>query len=93
MRLPQNLLRVRRRKGRIRPIYAARDELPLAERLISIYREHVDEKRWRLWEALEEVELMSYDPKLVRGLSTILDGHCIYQTSLLASRGSTRLLI
>ena len=93
MRLPQNLLRVRRRKGRIRPIYAARDELPLAERLISIYREHVDEKRWRLWEALEEVELMSYDPKLVRGLSTILDGYCIYQMRSLVEPLEARRLV
>ncbi len=93
MRLPQNLLRVRRRRGRIRPMYAARDELPLAERLISIYRRHVDEKRWRLWEALEELELMDYNPKLVRGLSTILDGYCIYQMRSLIDPPEARRLV
>jgi len=79
MRLPQNLLRVRRRRGRIRPLYAAGEETPLAELLISIYERHIDEKRWRLWEALGEVELEAPDPKLVRGLSHILDGYCLYQ--------------
>jgi hypothetical protein len=79
LRLPQSLLRVRRRRGRIRPLYASRGELPLAGLLISIYREHIDEKRWRLREALEEVEMMGHDPRLVRGLSAVLDSYCIYQ--------------
>ena len=93
MRLPQNLLRVRRRRGRIWLIYASRREPPLAELLISIYREHIDEKRWKLWEALEEVEMMDYDPKLVRGLSTILDGHCIYEMRSLVDPPEARRLV
>lgn len=93
MRLPQNLLRVRRRRGRIRPLYASKRELSLAELLISIYREHIDEKRWRLWKTLIEVETASQDPKLVRGLSTVLDGHCIYQMRSLVDPLEARRLI
>lgn len=74
--LPPELLRVRRRSGRIR-LQLARDEaLSLAKTLISVYKEHIGLTRGELREALGACEELGFDYKLVRGLSVVLEERC-----------------
>lgn len=78
--LPQNLLRARRRRGTIRPLYARDDKLGLSKTLISVFEAHIDKKRGELRAALSRCEELGYNYKLVRGLAAILEDSCIFQT-------------
>jgi len=78
--LPQNLLRARRRRGTIRPLYAKDDELSLSKTLISVFEAHVDKQRGELRTALSRCEELGYNYKLVRGMAAILEDSCIFQT-------------
>lgn len=80
MTLPPELLRVRRRRGTIRPLYAAEDKLGLARTLISVFKAHVDKRRRELKEALRRCEEIGYNYKLVRGLAAVLEDRCIFQS-------------
>ncbi len=80
MMLPPDLLRVRRRSGRIR-LQLARDEaLSLAKTLISVYEEHIGLTRGELREALGACEELGFDYKLVRGLSSVLEERCEFMS-------------
>jgi len=78
--LPLDLLRARRRRGTIRPLYASEDKLGLARTLISVFKAHVDGKRGELREALSRCEELGYNYKLVRGIAAVLEDRCIFQT-------------
>ena len=72
MMLPLDLIRARRRKGVIKPIYLE-GKTGLLETLIAVYNDHVDQKRGALSTALNDCEQLGYDYKLVRGLVSVLD--------------------
>lgn len=80
MILPPELLRTRRRRGSIRPLYASEAKLSLAKTLISVFQGHIDRKRAELREALSRCEELGYNYKLVRGLAAVLEDRCIFQT-------------
>jgi len=80
LRLSRELLRARRRRGTIRPLYATEGELGLARTLVSVYEDHIDGKRGELKEALSHCEELGYNYKLVRGLASVLENRCIFQT-------------
>jgi predicted nuclease of restriction endonuclease-like RecB superfamily len=76
--LPHELIRVRRTKAALTPLYADDEKLGLAKTLITIYAENRDRKRSELNEGIAVCEELGYDFKLVRGLSAVLDSHCIF---------------
>ena len=78
--LPHNLLRARRSRGTIRPLYAKDDKLGLSKTLVSVFEAHVDKKRGELRTALSRCEELGYNYKLVRGLAEVLEDSCIFQT-------------
>jgi hypothetical protein len=70
-------MRVYRRKSVIRPIFLG-DDVSLSKTLIATYRDHVGKKRGALSEALSDCEQLGYDYRLVRGLSSVLEGRCVF---------------
>ncbi len=80
MMLPLDLIRARRRQSKIRPLYANKGKRSLAETLIAVYSEHVEKKKGVLREALRGCEELGYDYKLVRGLASVLETRCVFQT-------------
>jgi hypothetical protein len=70
--LPKELLLVRKRKGKIKPLYLK--DTVLAEELISIFKRCQGEKYKRLLLELNEMEDSNF--KVVRGLSTLLERRC-----------------
>ncbi len=80
MILPPDLLRVRRTKYAITPLYAEGDKLGLAKTLIAVYRDNKDRRRGELNEGLASCEELGYDFRLVRGLSSVLDSRCVFGT-------------
>lgn len=78
--LTKDLLRVSRRGGRYHPEFVDHEARPLAARLIETYREHVDETRETLDEAVEAIERERSDFKLVRGLAALLDREATFET-------------
>jgi predicted nuclease of restriction endonuclease-like RecB superfamily len=79
MILPFEHIRVFRRKGVIKPILI-REPQGILETLIEIYRDHVDKKRGALDEVVGDCEYLGYDFKLVRGVSSILGSHSVFQS-------------
>ncbi|MCW3989241.1 MAG: DUF790 family protein [Candidatus Bathyarchaeota archaeon] len=73
-------IRVRRRKGTLKPIYASEDELGLAKTLVSVHRDAVEKTRRELKEAVSDCEELGYDYKLVRGLASILEKRCAFES-------------
>jgi len=88
--LPLDLMRVRRRRGTIRPLYAAEDKLGLAETLISVFRAHVDGRRDELRDAVSRCEELGYDYRLVRGLAAVLEDRCVFQTRTFVAPAEAR---
>jgi predicted nuclease of restriction endonuclease-like RecB superfamily len=80
MILPHELIRVRRTKAAITPLFADEEKVSLAKTLIAVYKENIDHRRGELMEGLAGCEELGYDFKLVRGLSAVLDGRCIFGT-------------
>ncbi len=78
--LPHELIRVRRTKAAITPLFADDEKLSLAKTLIAVYEENRDKRRGELLEGLASCEELGYDYKLVRGLSAVLDSRCIFGT-------------
>jgi len=76
--LPSEDIRARRRRGVIRPVYASEDEVSLAKTLVSVFGEHVGETRGDLKEALSGCEMLGFDYRLVRGLSSVLEDRCVF---------------
>ena len=80
MILPYELIRVRRTKTALTPLFADKEKLSLAKTLIAVYSENRDRMRGDLMEGLSSCEELGYDFKLVRGLSAVLDSRCIFGT-------------
>ena len=80
MILPHELIRVRRTKAALTPLFADQEKLSLAKTLIAVYSENLDRRRGDLMEGLSSCEELGYDFKLVRGLSAVLDSRCIFGT-------------
>ena len=76
--LPLDLVRARRRKGVIKPIYLE-GKTGLLETLIAVYNDHVEQKRGALSSALNDCEQLGYDYKLVRGLVSVLESRCMFR--------------
>ena len=76
--MPSGLLFTRRRRDRIRPVYAllSRENLGVARLLIQTYEDHVGRSKGELGEAVDGLEELGYDYRYVRGLSAILDRRC-----------------
>jgi predicted nuclease of restriction endonuclease-like RecB superfamily len=79
MILPPELIRVRRTKTALSPLFADDEKLSLAKTLIAIYKENRFRKRAELDEALSECEELGYNFKLVRGLSAVLDSCSVFE--------------
>ncbi len=77
--LPSEHIRVYRRKGVIRPVFLTED-VSLSKTLIATYGSHVGEKRGALAEALSDCEQLGYNYRLVRGLSSVLEGRCLFES-------------
>ncbi|HUS78182.1 MAG TPA: DUF790 family protein [Patescibacteria group bacterium] len=80
MTLQPELIRVRRRKGRIHLTYASEEHESLANTLISVHEEHVGSTRGELDDAVSGCEELGYDYKLVRGLAAVLAEWCDFQS-------------
>ena len=78
MILPSEVVRVRRRKGVIKPVYASETHVSLAKTLVSVFEEHVSRTRGDLKEALGGCEMLGFDYRLVRGLSSVLEDRCVF---------------
>jgi len=76
--LPSEVVRVRRRKGVIKPVYASEADVSLTKTLVSVFEEHVGRTRGELKEALGSCEMLGFDYKLVRGLSSVLEDRCVF---------------
>lgn len=76
--LPSHLLITRRRRDKIRPVYAllTRRNLAVAQSLIQTYIDHVGKRRGDLNDAISGLEGAGHDYRYVRGLSTLLDRRC-----------------
>ncbi|PSN92966.1 hypothetical protein B9Q09_00860 [Candidatus Marsarchaeota G2 archaeon ECH_B_SAG-C16] len=75
--LQTELLRVRRREGRVHPLYLdAERHGELCSTLIEIFNTHVGAKKAWLESKLDEFESSSADFKLVRGLASLLLRRC-----------------
>src|SRR2546427_5636946 len=80
--LPSTLLRAKISRGTIIALYASLDldPLALAERISGIFRDSTGKRRGELMDKLKEVEDGGNDFKLVRGLSTLLERWCTFET-------------
>ena len=80
MMLAPEHIRVKRRKGTMKPIYASEGELGLAKTLISVHRDSVEKTRRELRKAVSGCEELGYDYKLVRGLASLLEERCAFES-------------
>lgn len=76
--LPKDLLVVIKRKGIIRPKYL--QNIEIAELLISLFNKFKGKKYKVLQEELKTFEQESKDYKVIRGLSTLLERNCEFET-------------
>jgi predicted nuclease of restriction endonuclease-like RecB superfamily len=60
--LPHELIRVRRTKAALTPLFADDEKLGLAKTLIAVYIENKDKKRAELGENLAACEELGYGP-------------------------------
>lgn len=88
--MPLEHMRVRRRKDVIRLLYASKEYESLAETLISFYEDHRGKNRMVLNEALSDCEMLGYDFKLVRGLSTVLEDRSIFENQAVLNPSKVR---
>jgi hypothetical protein len=77
--LPTEHIRVYRRKEIIRPVFLGAD-VSLSKTLIATFGNHVGRKREALAEALSDCEQLGYSYRLVRGLSSVLEGRCSFES-------------
>lgn len=93
MILPSELVRARRRKGQITPIYAGEDTLSLCRTLISVFESNVGGRRVVLKEALDHCEDLGYNYKLVRGLSAVLEDRSAFQAQAAVNPSEARMTV
>ena len=80
--LPRDLLVVFKRRGKIKPKYLNDNDFHTVQELIEIFREHKGRKYRELQQRLEEIEdLYGCDYKVIRGLSTLLERVCEFESS------------
>ncbi|MFQ5759073.1 MAG: DUF790 family protein [Candidatus Bathyarchaeia archaeon] len=93
--LPLDLLRVRTRKGQIKPIYADINEenLELATTLLELFRTHLGKRKGDLLDRVSAYEMAGFDYRFVRGLSLILQRLCIFQVEAVVDPPLARRLI
>ncbi|MEM3185505.1 MAG: DUF790 family protein [Conexivisphaerales archaeon] len=79
--LPSELLRVRFRRGEIRPAYLDHGDeyIKLAGNIIAIFSESIGKKKLHLNKRLQELEEELFDYKLVRGLSILLERRSVFK--------------
>ena len=79
--LPSELLITRTKKKRIYPVFAEIDEehLKLADELIEVYKNFEGKKKSEIDEIVAEFE-QGLNFKRVRGLRTLLERRCIFQS-------------
>ena len=80
MMLAPEHIRVKWRKGTMKPIYTSEEQLGLAKTLISVHRDAVEKTRRELREAVSGCEELGYDYKLVRGLASLLEERCAFES-------------
>jgi len=80
MMLATEYIRVRRRKGTMKPIYASEEELGLAKTLVAVHRDSMEKTRRELKAAVSDCEELGYDYKLVRGLASLLEERCAFES-------------
>jgi hypothetical protein len=91
--LPSELLAVKIRKGNISPVFAylTEDNLEVAFNLIRIFEGCVGKKQRELAELAEELEGTNF--RFIRGLRTLLERRCIFETKSLVDPIAARRLI
>ena len=57
-----------------------REPLGILDTLIQVYSEHTDKKRGMLNDVVGDCEYLGYDFRLVRGLASVLDARCVFQS-------------
>ena len=79
--LPSELLIARRRGGTIHPVFSplTPERLQIAEQLIDAFESWVGKRRGGLMSALEAYE-KGYDHRFIRGLVTLLERRCTFET-------------
>ncbi|MFP3951026.1 MAG: DUF790 family protein [Candidatus Bathyarchaeia archaeon] len=87
------MIRVRRRKGRIKPLFAGEESIGLAKTLFAVYDSHRGERRGPLQDALTECEQLGYNYKLIRGMSDILESLCVFQSQSVVDPRQARSLV
>jgi predicted nuclease of restriction endonuclease-like RecB superfamily len=78
--LTKDLLRVSRAGGGYHPQFTAREDRPLAARVIGVYQGHVGRSRADLDDALAALEGEADDFKLVRGFAKLLEREATFET-------------
>nr|WP_240148894.1 DUF790 family protein [Halorubellus sp. JP-L1] len=77
--MTKDLLRVSRRGG-YRPVFAGREDRPLAARVLGTFQGHVDERRATLDAALRDLEGEAGEFKLVRGFAKLCEREAVFET-------------
>jgi predicted nuclease of restriction endonuclease-like RecB superfamily len=77
--LPTEHIKIYRRKEVIRPVFLGED-ISLSKTLIATIGSHVGENRGAIAEALSDCEQLGYNYRLVRGLSSILERRCLFES-------------
>jgi len=88
--LTKDLLRVSRRGGGYQPVFAGRDQRPLAARVLGTYQGHVGERRSDLDAALGDLEGDAEDFKLVRGFAKLCERESTFETRAPVTPASAR---
>jgi len=88
--LTKDLLRVTRRGGGYRPVFAERADRPLAARVVGTFQGHVDATRGELDAALRDLEGEAGDFKLVRGLAKCCEREAAFETRAPVEPSSAR---
>ena len=93
--LPLELLRVRIRTGRIRPVYAdlTSENLDLATVLLKLFQTHLGKHKGDLMDKVSTYETAGFNYKLVRGLSLILERLCTFQVEAVVDPRTARRMI
>jgi predicted nuclease of restriction endonuclease-like RecB superfamily len=93
--LPLNLLIARTRKGFVKPVYASLDQanLEIAQILIELFRASIGKKKGEILEEVRGYEELGFDYRFIRGLSTILERRCLFETKSSLDPGMVRRLL
>jgi hypothetical protein len=79
--LTKDLLRVSRRGGGYRPLFAGPEREELAGRVLGAFQGHVGRERADLEAALADLETEAEDFKLVRGFAKLLEREATFETA------------